>query len=71
MEILTIGLIIFFGIDIVITSIHNHYKRIDNKLTKEQNKILYECYKLDAEIIRKDHELLTILKGINGGKINE
>lgn len=73
MAILTVILIliIFFAVDIVFTANYNHYKRIENELIKEQNKILRECYDLDAKIINTDHELLNILNKINGGKINE
>lgn len=68
---LTIILIIFFAVDITITAIYNHYKRIDNNLTKEQNEILWECYRLDAKIIETDHKILTKLTEENGGNNNE
>jgi len=63
--------IIFFVMDIVFTAIYNHYKRVENGLLEEQNKILWDCYKLDAEIIRIDHELLKLLQEKNGGTNNE
>jgi hypothetical protein len=71
MGVLLIIFIIFFVVDIVATTAYNHYKRIDNKLTKEQNEILLECYKRDAEIIKIDHKIINILREKDGGKINE